>query len=150
MKVIEHVKYLLRQGRAPTELVELGFPKSIVTRVRRQLRDEKTGQKVTVTRNTTKRKNHSQSSAPLPLEKPLVEEKLLSLESKLHKLEAQVELLKTMKSSVQAMKARLEDTPALGLKQRFQCACGAAGFVALRIQCTKCGRETYWGWWPKE
>ncbi len=43
MKVTEHIEHLLRQGRKPTELMELGFPKSVVTRVRRQLKDEKTG-----------------------------------------------------------------------------------------------------------
>ena len=42
MKVTKHVEHLLRQGRKPKELIELGFPKSIVTKVRRQLRKEKT------------------------------------------------------------------------------------------------------------
>ena len=37
MKVTEHVERLLRQGRKPKELIELGFPKSVVTRVRRQM-----------------------------------------------------------------------------------------------------------------
>ncbi len=41
MKVTEHVEQLLRQGRKPKELIELGFSKSVVTRVRRQLREEK-------------------------------------------------------------------------------------------------------------
>lgn len=45
MKTTEHVEQLLRQGRKPKELVELGFPKSIVTRVRRQLKEEKGGVK---------------------------------------------------------------------------------------------------------
>jgi len=22
--------------------------------------------------------------------------------------------------------------------------------VALHIQCTKCGKETWWGWWPEK
>lgn len=37
MKVTKHVEHLLRQGHKPKELVELGFPKSVVTKVRRQL-----------------------------------------------------------------------------------------------------------------
>jgi len=41
MKVTEHVEHLLRQGRKPGEFIELGFPKSVVTRVRRQLREQK-------------------------------------------------------------------------------------------------------------
>jgi len=43
MKVTEHIEHLLRQGRSPKELVELGFAKSVVTRVRRRLTEEKTG-----------------------------------------------------------------------------------------------------------
>ena len=42
MKITEHVERLLRQGKKPKELVELGFPKRVVTRVHRQLRKEKT------------------------------------------------------------------------------------------------------------
>ena len=41
MKVTNHVEKLLRQGRKPKELIELGFLKSVVTRVYRQLREEK-------------------------------------------------------------------------------------------------------------
>lgn len=41
MKVTEHVELLLRQGRKPKELIEFGFPKSVVTRVHRRLREEK-------------------------------------------------------------------------------------------------------------
>ena len=41
MKVTKHVEKLLRKGRKPKELIELGFSKSVVTRVHRQLRREK-------------------------------------------------------------------------------------------------------------
>ncbi len=35
------------------------------------------------------------------------------------------------------------------LKKRFKCStCGCKGFVAVKIQCTKCGTETWWGWRP--
>jgi ribosomal protein L37E len=44
----------------------------------------------------------------------------------------------------------LDGTPALGLKHHFKCHCGASGFVALHIKCTKCGRESWWGWFPRE
>lgn len=56
---------------------------------------------------------------------------------------------KTLEALLGDTEARLDSTPALGLKQRFKCSCGASGFVALHIQCTKCGRETWWGWFPK-
>jgi len=41
MKVTKHIEQLLRQGRKPKELIELGFSKSAVTRVSRRLRREK-------------------------------------------------------------------------------------------------------------
>ena len=43
MKVIEHVEHLLRQGQKPKEPVELGFPRPVVSRVRRQLAEGKPG-----------------------------------------------------------------------------------------------------------
>ena len=42
MKVTKHVEKLLRQGHKPKELIQLGFPKPVVTKVNRQLRKEKT------------------------------------------------------------------------------------------------------------
>jgi hypothetical protein len=149
MKVTEHVRYLLRQGRNARELVELGFPKSVITRVRRQLRQEEGGQRVKPTRGKAEDKNKVQPlSTSLP-EKAAIEQQLASLETRLSNLETELEILEIIESSLQAIEARMEGTPALGLKQHFKCQCGASGFVALRIQCTKCGRETWWGWFPK-
>lgn len=54
MKVTEHIEELLRQGRKPKELIELGFPKSVVTRVRRRLRDEKAASRVDYTKVKTR------------------------------------------------------------------------------------------------
>ncbi|MFC1956553.1 hypothetical protein ACFLWZ_08620 [Chloroflexota bacterium] len=48
----------------------------------------------------------------------------------------------------------LEDSisqlPLHGLRERFTWDCGGKGEVAVSIKCTKCGEETWWGWWPKE
>jgi ribosomal protein S27AE len=143
------VEYLLRQGREPKELVELGFPKSVITRVRRQLKQEKEDQQVKLKRDKAKGEGKTQPLSVLPLGKAPVEQQLVSLEAELGNLETQVELLKAIESSVQAIETRMEGTPALGLRQRFKCQCGASGFVALHVQCTKCGREALWGWFPK-
>ena len=64
MKTTEHVEYLLRQGRKPKELVELGFPKQVVTRVRRQLREEREPRKVTAKEVIGAAKDQPQSPAP--------------------------------------------------------------------------------------
>jgi hypothetical protein len=149
MKVTEHVENLLRQGRNAKELVQLGFPKSVITRVRRQLKQEKEGQQVKLTRNKAGDKSEAQPLSASPLGNAPIEQQLVSLEIKLRNLETQVKILKTIESSVQAIEARIEGTPALGLKQHFKCQCGTSGLVALHIQCTKCGRKTWWGWFPK-
>lgn len=44
----------------------------------------------------------------------------------------------------------LREVPSRGLREQFTCECGAKGMVALSIKCTKCEKETWWGWWPKE
>ena len=60
MRVTEHVAHLLRQGRKPKELIELGFPKRVVTRVRRQLRDEKGPSKPRTGKGKAKREGQTQ------------------------------------------------------------------------------------------
>jgi len=66
MKVSEHVKRLLRQGQKPKELIELGFPKSVVTRVRRQLKEEK----ATSQKQEPERAPGAETQAQTPPESP--------------------------------------------------------------------------------
>jgi len=41
--------------------------------------------------------------------------------------------------------------PLSGVRYQFTCRdCGNKGWIAAEISCTKCGRKTSWGWWPKE
>jgi hypothetical protein len=137
MKTTEHVEYLLRQGKKPKELVELGFPKRVVTRVHRQLKEEKP---VSQSRTQTGGAEEITPVQPRPG----------FLEDKFQRLESRVEILETISAGLQDIEARLDGTPALGLRQRFKCDCGASGLVALHVRCTKCGRESYWGWWPEK
>jgi len=58
MKVTEHVEHLLRQGRRVKEVVELGFPKSVDTKVRRQLRKEKATRQTKVPEGTAQAESH--------------------------------------------------------------------------------------------
>ncbi len=152
MKVTEHVENLLRQGRKPKELVELGFPKQVVTKVSRQLRSEKIASRSRTQKGEAEAGSHPQSTVTLPAETAPLQSKPGPIESKISQLESRIELLEVAyaeRVSREDMEARLDGTPALGLKNRFKCDCGAIGFVALHIQCTKCGKETWWGWFPK-
>ena len=143
MKMMKHVEQLLKQGRKPKELVELGFAKSVVTRVGRQLKEEKAA------KGRGEVKSHPQPSAVSSDEIAPIEQRLASLESEIRELDTRVDVLEAIGTDLEDIEARLSGTPALGLRRRFTCPCGASGFLALHIQCTKCGRETWWGWFPE-
>ena len=80
------------------------------------------------------------------------EQKLMTLDNSLQQVQNRVGLLEKAlleKASLEDIEARLSGSIGLNIKQRFTCNCGASGFVAMHIQCTKCGRETWWGWFPE-
>ena len=144
MKVTEHVELLLRQGRKPKELVELGFPKQVVTRVRRRLK-EKAALQPKRGKGGVEAESRPQSAVTTA-----VEAQSGSFENKVKELEKRVQAVEALQVDLEELQNWLDGTPALGLKHRFKCRCGASGFIALHIRCTKCGRETWWGWFPKE
>jgi len=153
MKAIEHVEYLLTQGKDPKELVELGFPKHVVTRVSRRLKKEKAAERVRAPNSERKGKALSETSAVSADNVVAIPEKLVFLESNLKAMQKRIGVLEAQNAqavSVDDLNSRLKGTPVLGLKQRFKCDCGASGFVAVHIQCTKCGRESWWGWHPEK
>ena len=96
MKVTQHVEHLLRQGRKPRELVELGFPKSVVSRVRRQLREEKATLHPKVPKGKAEAKTRSQASVGSPVEMAPIQQKLASLESAFQKVDNLVKALPEM------------------------------------------------------
>ncbi|MBE0481370.1 MAG: hypothetical protein IBX68_10385 [Dehalococcoidia bacterium] len=140
MKVTEHVEHLLRKGRSPEELLELGFSKVVVTKVRRQLRQEKASRHAKAPKGGGGTKVLPQVTVRSAEEAAAMPQRLTSMESGLKAIEGRVEELE----------ARLSGTPVLGLRRRFKCQCGATGLLAVRIQCTRCGRETWWGWFPEK
>jgi len=35
------------------------------------------------------------------------------------------------------------------INKMFQCdSCGSKEFVSFNVKCTKCGKQSWWGWWP--
>ncbi len=45
----------------------------------------------------------------------------------------------------------LRNTLGYDIKKNFRCdSCGSEGAVALKIRCTQCEKENWWGWWPKD
>ena len=57
----------------------------------------------------------------------------------------------SLESRLDDMEDKVSDDPLSGARYQITCKeCGSKGWIATRIKCTKCGRETYWGWFPKE
>jgi len=208
MKVTEHVEYLLRQGRRPKELVELGFPKLVVTRVHKKLREEKAALKTKVPKGTPQIESHLGLPAPSTGETAQMEQQLAPDRGELQGLVAAARDFSTYKCDTcpyekdgictlwtwpsqseiprgrgigepvlgenaksgwhvrpspfycalctASVEGRLDEVasevsgnPLSGAKYQITCkGCGSRGYIAAAIKCTKCGHETYWGWFP--
>ena len=141
MKMTKHIEYLLRQGWKPRELEELGFPKSVVTRVRRRLRREEGIQRPKVHNSDHRVKANRSGLATSSDELAVMQQKLASLQGDLRRMD----------STIQELKTRLDNSPSAGLKAGFKCTqCGTQGLVAIYVKCTKCGMANWWGWWPEK
>jgi len=150
MKATQHVEHLLQQGHKPKELIDLGFPKQIITKVRRRLKEKKKALQPKGPKSKAEAESNLRSSLTLPPKTGPDKPRRGFLEAKVKELEARMEVFEALSTNLENLETRYDGTPGLGLKHRFECGCGASGFVAIRIQCTKCGRETWWGWFPKE
>jgi len=117
MKVTEHVEHLLGQGRKPKELIELGFPKSVVTRVRRRLRKETTASQLKTQKGKAQAKTSPQLAVISPTETTPVQRKQGSLESKVQELQSRVETLETLRAGLEDIENRLKGTPTLGVSE---------------------------------
>ena len=57
----------------------------------------------------------------------------------------------TVNTQLKTITQGLRNTLGYDIKKNFKCdSCGADGAVALRIRCTHCENENWWGWWPKD
>ena len=64
--------------------------------------------------------------------------------------QAIVQHLNSMNTYIQSIRDEAQATPGHGLRKTFVCEqCAAKGSVAAKIQCTSCGDESWWGWWPE-
>jgi len=59
--------------------------------------------------------------------------------------------LQDVTEQVEETARKLRSTPTYNIGEIFQCnSCDSKGLVAIQVKCTECGREKWWGWWPKE
>ena len=58
--------------------------------------------------------------------------------------------VQTLSGTIQGMLGNLAASPTYGAKGNFTCdSCGTTGHVAVPVTCTKCGHNTWRGWWPQ-
>ena len=220
MKTTKHVERLLRQGRKPRELLALGFPKSVVTRVRRRLREEKAALEGKVPKQLAPAGTKLATSPESPETIATIWQKVQSMANDLLRIDSLIQALSEVATVITAAREfgnymhdtcphqkealctlwtwssegdipadigepvapddekgewhikpsplycamcpfpfedRLDDVedkllanPLSGARDVTCQGCGAKGMVATSIKCTKCGRETYLGWWPKK
>jgi DNA repair exonuclease SbcCD ATPase subunit len=57
--------------------------------------------------------------------------------------------LQAVSEQVEEISEKLRSTPVYDMGEIFQCnVCHSDGLCAIRVKCTQCGRENWWGWWP--
>lgn len=59
--------------------------------------------------------------------------------------------LQDLTSKVEGIMANMQGTVGYGARQTFVCSsCQNQGHVAAKLNCTVCGEENWWGWWPPQ
>jgi len=59
--------------------------------------------------------------------------------------------LQELSVQVDGILEKLPSTAGYDIGKTFRCnSCDSQGMVAIRVKCTECGRENWWGWWPKK
>ncbi len=59
--------------------------------------------------------------------------------------------LQELSSKVESMMAGMQGTVGYNARQTFVCSsCQNQGHVAAKLNCTACGEDNWWGWWPPQ
>ncbi len=57
----------------------------------------------------------------------------------------------TLREHIEYFQDLEKTSPFTDFKNRFQCAeCGGKELLAVKVKCTRCGHEDYWGWFPEK
>ena len=149
MKTTEHIERLMKKGWKRKRLIEeLGFPREEVLKVYRRLK------KIEVSENAALKRRQEAAGIGEVVESPppggMTDRKLAAVEAGIRGLTGRVEGLERDCNVVRSLQESIAGTPEIGLKRRYSCQCGASGFVAIKVKCTKCDKENWIGWWPEQ
>lgn len=65
-------------------------------------------------------------------------------------LQAVAGQVQALGGAVDSISKNLQATPVYGLRHSFTCrSCRSTGVVTVRVRCTRCGQESWWGWYPQ-
>lgn len=78
------------------------------------------------------------------------------VESTIAKLESMDDVVNQVSLELQdankrfeAIENTLKATVGYNIRRTFECSsCMTKGVVAIKVTCAKCGKDTWWGWWP--
>lgn len=66
-------------------------------------------------------------------------------------LQAWAGQLQTLTATVESLLTSVQGTVGYGAHESFVCrSCQSHGNVAAKLNCTACGEENWWGWWPPQ
>lgn len=160
----EEIARFLSEGSTPSELVKRGFARGTVYKVARLIGKKSSGEGISNDDHTPTDAEIESDPEIVRLRKDLrkaeLERKLAELngpilfEPRLAHVESELkefdDTLSDLYETIETMNVAARGSPLTGLRENFTCSCGAKGMVAAQIQCTACGRERSYGWFPKE
>jgi hypothetical protein len=88
-----------------------------------------------------------------------IENSLIKLEKKSQspnevsasQIKTAIQQMRNVSSQVEIITEGLRGTAGYNLNKTFKCSsCKSTGVVAIKVKCTQCGQENWWGWWPKK
>ena len=151
----QEIAKLLSEGKQAADLVRQGYSRGTVYKVARRLNNGGT---------TPPAANNVASSSRVEDDPEIIGLKIAirkaELEAQLGQVDVPVDIVDLVRkmereingltASVAYLHEQLESSPLNGIRREFECPCGSVGAVAVNVECTVCGGETRYGWWPDQ
>jgi hypothetical protein len=65
-------------------------------------------------------------------------------------LKSTIQQVRSISSQVEVITEGLRSTPGYNIGKSYNCnSCRSMGTIAIKVRCTTCDHENWWGWWPQ-